>query len=257
MIAILWPGPPKCILVFNCLLMNPSSSLEMVPRAARERKLEMNHAVSGVPGSDGTASPAPIRTAAGTPDQENRAGKPARPWLYVWAIVGVLLLLSQAIFRLSQIAWEAMQSGIMSREQWILCAAWALANCYLEGYRGFHLRFVPRVVARAHALSQQPHLSHPLLAPLFSMAFFHAARKAKGAAWGVTIAVLLAIFLVRKLPQPWRGIIDAGVVAGLVVGTLSLLFVAFRALRGTALLSDPELPPPVTASTPPVGTSSE
>lgn len=174
--------------------------------------------------------------------------KPPQPWLYLWAIFGVLLLLSQAIARLSQIAWEALTSGQMSTTQWWICIVWTLANCYLEGYRGFHKRFVPRVVARAHTLSQNPGLAHPLAAPFFAMAFFHAARKARAAAWGVTVAVLLAIFVVRQLPQPWRGLIDAGVVAGLLVGTVSLVLCALRAFRGTGLLSDPELPPSLSTS---------
>ena len=131
----------------------------------------------------------------------------------------------------------------MTKDQWTVSILWTLANCYLEGYRGFHRRFVPRVVARAHKLSREPSLTHPVLAPLFAMAFFLAARKARLSAWGVTIAVLLAIFVVRKVPQPWRGVIDMGVVAGLVVGAVSLIVSAFFAYRGTALLSDPELPP--------------
>lgn len=162
--------------------------------------------------------------------------------LFIWAIAGVVLLLSQAMFRLSQIAWEAISSGTMSQSQIAICIAWSLSNIYLEGYRGFHKRFVPRVIARAHYLATQPRPHTVLFAPLFAMAFFHSNRRAKGAAWGVTIAVMLAIVLVRTLAQPWRGIIDAGVVTGLGFGTLSLLIGASARLLGKDPTNSPDLP---------------
>jgi uncharacterized membrane protein YkgB len=77
------------------------------------------------------------------------------------------------------------------------------------------------------------------------MAFFRAARRAKTAAWIVTIMVLIAIFIVRQVPQPWRGVIDTGVVAGLAWGSISLIITAIRALVGHIAVADPELPAPV------------
>ena len=74
------------------------------------------------------------------------------------------------------------------------------------------------------------------------MAFFRARKKARYAAWGVTLAVLLAIFVVRNLPQPWRGLIDAGVVAGLGVGVMSLLLGTIQRVAGGIPQADPELP---------------
>ncbi len=187
-----------------------------------------------------SAASAPTATAKTSPMSETHASR--RNGIFLWAILGVTLLLSQAMFRLSQIAWEAISSGLMTNTQIAICAVWTISNIYLEGYRGFHTRFVPRVIARAHHLALHPRQPAVILAPLFAMAFFHSNRRAKAAAWGVSIAVIIAIVYVRTLPQPWRGIIDSGVVAGLLFGTLSLLWGALGRLRGNDPTGSPDLP---------------
>ncbi len=161
--------------------------------------------------------------------------------LYLWAVLGVITLLLQAIVRLGAISWEALSSGEMTGLQYGVCAVWTLMNAYLEGYRGFQKKFVPRVLARAHHLALHPQFVPALLAPLYAMAFFRAARRAKIAAWGVSLLVVLAITLVRSVPQPWRGVIDAGVVVGLAWGVLSLAIGVVSRLAGQAPTGDPEL----------------
>ena len=47
----------------------------------------------------------------------------------------------------------------------------------------------------------------------------------------VTMIVLLVV-AVRQLPQPWRGIVDLGVVVGLFAGALSIVFFAVQAVGG-------------------------
>src|SRR5690606_2841474 len=113
---------------------------------------------------------------------------------------------------------------------------------YAEGYRGFQMRFSPRVVARALHLARNPRPLHVVLAPLFCMSFFHATPRGRGAAWGVTLGVLAAILLIRYLPQPWRGIIDAGVVVGLAWGAWSLVVSAIRGVLGAPPKVDAQLP---------------
>lgn len=161
--------------------------------------------------------------------------------IFVWAIFGVVALLGQAIFRLTQVTLEAFNSGLMTTTQWMVCGVWVACNCYMEGHRGFHLKFVPRVLARAHHLAEHPQPLRVIVAPLFAMAFFSASKRAKAAAWGVTVLVLLAIWLVRSLDQPLRGIIDAGVVAGLAWGTTSLLIGAIARLAGKVPSASPQL----------------
>jgi ABC-type Fe3+ transport system permease subunit len=73
------------------------------------------------------------------------------------------------------------------------------------------------------------------------MAYFQAKARARRSAWILTSIILLAVAVVRRLPQPWRGIIDAGVVAGLGFGAIALGVAAIRALREGTSPGDPEL----------------
>ena len=50
--------------------------------------------------------------------------------------------------------------------------------------------------------------------------------------------IISFVLLVRLLPQPWRGIVDVGVVAGLVVGVLSIFYYVLQ-LRQSGAASLP------------------
>ena len=99
---------------------------------------------------------------------------------------------------------------------------------YAEGYKGFHLGFAPRVVSRASYLSKNPRISHTLLAPLFCIGYFHTTRKRQLLSIGLTIMIICFILIARQLPQPWRGILDAGVVVGLGIGISSIGYFLYR-----------------------------
>ncbi len=95
---------------------------------------------------------------------------------------------------------------------------------YVEGYKGFQRKFSPLVVSRSFTL--QPSLStihHVLLAPFYSMGLFHATRKRMLVSWSVSIGVGAIVAAVKRLPYPWRNVVDAGVVVGLTWGTVSIL----------------------------------
>jgi hypothetical protein len=64
------------------------------------------------------------------------------------------------------------------------------------------------------------------------MGLFQATRKRMIVSWGLLVAILIVVVLIRVLPQPWRGIIDGGVVAGLAVGILSLIYFTLRTILG-------------------------
>jgi apolipoprotein N-acyltransferase len=71
-----------------------------------------------------------------------------------------------------------------------------------------------------------------VLAPLFCMGLFHATRKRLIVSWCALIGIVGLIVLVRQLDQPWRGIVDGGVVAGLGWGLVAMLWFMVRALLG-------------------------
>lgn len=142
---------------------------------------------------------------------------------FAWGIGGVLLMLVFAIYRLAPIALD-LKDLPMTQVQWAALIFSVVYMAYAEGYKGFHLGFAPRVVIRASYLRDHPRLDHSLLAPLFCMSYIYATRKRKMISFGVTTMIICFILIARQLPQPWRGIIDAGVVVGLGFGVVSILY---------------------------------
>jgi hypothetical protein len=164
-----------------------------------------------------------------------------RHLLIAWGVLGVVALLVQALWRLTPIALEALGSGL-SPLHWGITLAWVGINAHAEGYRGFHRRFSPRVVARAQWLADNPRPWLVALAPIFCMSLVHASRRGLIVARVLLLGIVGIVAVVRLLPQPWRGIVDAGVVVGLGLGLLSLLYFYVRELWGHPPAADPDLP---------------
>jgi len=152
------------------------------------------------------------------------------------------MLLLQAVFRLSHYAVEPLVDGSLNAFQALLYAAWVVTAAYSEGHRAFHLRFCPKVIARALHLARNPHPLRVLLAPAYCMALFHAKRRALLVSWITLLLILCAIALLRITPQPWRGIVDGGVVVGIGWGALSLLLQTLQTFAGQRALASAELP---------------
>jgi len=149
-----------------------------------------------------------------------------------WGVFGVGLLLLQALVRLTPIALEPLRAGSLTALQAGTYAGWVLVSLYSEGYRGFQKAFVPRTVARAFHLARQPFSLLSLIAPAFCMGLVHARRRRLVTSWSVVALITLAVILVRRLPPPWRGIVDGGVVVGLLYGLVALGVTFTRAVRG-------------------------
>lgn len=147
---------------------------------------------------------------------------------FYWGIAGVIAFLLFAVYRLSPRIWELADYSL-SALQWGVLVVFTGWMAWAEGYKGFHRAFSPRVVARARYLRENAaavagHPVLPLVAPVFCMGFIHATRKRKIVSFSVTGGIFILVLLLRITPQPWRGIIDTGVVTGLGLGILSLLF---------------------------------
>ena len=162
---------------------------------------------------------------------------PANLYIATWGTGLVLALLGQAVYRLTPIAVEPWLDGSMNLLHQILFFLFMVFNAYAEGYRAFQKRFSPRVVARAFYLGRHPNLLHILLALPFCMSFFHSTKRQMTISWLFVGLLTCLIIGVRLLPQPWRGIIDGGVVVGLVWGMVSIVLLFIRGLYGN--------PPPV------------
>jgi hypothetical protein len=153
----------------------------------------------------------------------------------------VLLLLGSAIYRLSLLAIEGFSYHFLWYH-WMTLVSVVLFMAYSEGYRAFQKGFSPRVAARARYLRDHPRFLHVLCAPLFCMGYFHAPRKRRITSMSVTAGIVILVLLVRLIQQPWRGIIDLGVVVGLAWGLISLLVFSVLAFTSKVFPYSPEVP---------------
>lgn len=151
------------------------------------------------------------------------------------------MLLGSAMYRLSFPALDAFTQHFQWYH-WTALAVNVVFMGYSEGYRGFQQGFSRRVVARARYLRDHPSLVRVLLAPLFCMGFFHAVPRRKIVAYSLTAGIIVLVITVRSLPQPWRGIVDVGVVFGLVWGVAAMGLFAFAAFTGGVFDHPPEVP---------------
>jgi hypothetical protein len=170
----------------------------------------------------------------------SRAGK----LIAAWGIAQVTLLLASSVYRLTPKALAPWHDGSLSNLQKILFFAWLVVNAYLEGYRGFQLRFCPRVVGRAKLLSETPTVLRTVLAAPFVLSMFDAPRRELIARYVFLTALITLIAAVRQLPQPWVGIVDGGVVVGLAWGMVMTVVYFVR------FLSSGEVPEVVTRGRP-------
>lgn len=157
-----------------------------------------------------------------------------------WGVGGVVAILVSAIYRLTPRATTALQMEL-EPTHWVFAVAWTLFMLYTEAWRGFHLKFSPRVISRACHLASHPHPLRVLLAPLFCMSFFHSPPRRILASWILTFGIVGVVLVVKLLEQPWRGLVDLGVVLGLAGGVLTLILESLRVARGGQPV-DPELP---------------
>lgn len=162
-------------------------------------------------------------------------------WLvWAWGIGGVMLLLSQAILRLGGRALGVFGAPLTAIEGLVL-VAWTGFMLYTEAWRGFHHAFSPRVVARAGGLLDRPARLW-WLAPVVAMGLLHATPRRRWVSRILLVAIVGMVLVVRTFPEPWRGIVDFGVVTGLAAGVVSIVWYAARALQGESLPVPMEFP---------------
>lgn len=183
--------------------------------------------------SDSAAGTAPAHPHTAT--DRSRFGTTA----LVWGVGGFLALLLFALWRLvpmalasTELPWNALH--------WAIFGLNLLVMGWFEGYRGFQKGYSPRLAARARHLFDFATARQALLAPLVCMGFLDAPRRRLIGAWALTGGIVAVVMVYRLLPQPWRGILDAGVVLGLLWGVAATAHATWRALReGPAV--DPEM----------------
>ena len=132
-----------------------------------------------------------------------------------------------------------LSSHLSLPSAYVLTCLWF---AYVEGYKGFQRKFSPLVVSRSLTLHPRSPPHHLLLAPLYSMGMFHATKKRVIVSWSVTLGVAALVAGVKRMPYPWRNVVDAGVVVGLSWGMLSILVCYVMACIKGESPTDPSLP---------------
>lgn len=164
-------------------------------------------------------------------------------WLvFAWGTGGVALLLLEAVVRLAPIA-----AGLLHTELTLVqggaAVLWAAFMLYAEAWRGFHLRFAPRVVVRALGIAADPRPLRVLLAPFVTMGLLHATRRRLVGTWLLVTGIVVLVWIVGLLPAPWRAIVDLGVILGLGGGLGSLAVHTARAAYGLSPSIPADFPP--------------
>ena len=158
-----------------------------------------------------------------------------------WGVLGVIMILVNAIIRLAPVAIEALSMPLSGLHHLGIIGSLVFFG-YAEGHRGFQKQFSPRVIARARYLAEHPTLLRVVLAPLFCMGFFHATRRRILTSWLVTIAIVGLVITVRMASQPWRGIVDLGVVVGLAWGAIAIVLFGGLAMAGRSMPVSADIP---------------
>lgn len=158
----------------------------------------------------------------------------------VWGAAGLAGLLLFAVLRLCAVV-VAGWAVTWHWHHWLLAVANALFMAWSEGHRGFGQGFSPRCAARVMWLRRNPTALKAILAPLFVMGYFGAPRRRVIGTWALTVAIVLAIVVVHALPQPWRAVLDIGVVIGLCWGLATFGAQLWRAGRGPEYPVSPEV----------------
>jgi hypothetical protein len=166
---------------------------------------------------------------------------PAQLAVFVWAIVGTVLILIQALIKLWPMASGAIEVGLQPIH-WVALPIWVGFMAFTEGYKGFFQRFSPRAAVRADWLARHPTPILVIFAPLMAMGLIYSNRRRLIGSWMLLLGIVTIITIVRQFPQPWRGVVDAGVLVGLSIGTLSTLWFGIRTLAGRPPAIKADLP---------------
>ena len=159
----------------------------------------------------------------------------------IWGVAGACLILSCAVFRMAGHVTEGFQYPL-GVGHYAVMIPWLFFMLYSEGYKGFQKGYSPRVAARAHYLRDHATLLRTILAPIFCMGFFHSTKKRKIVIACLIIGITALVVLFQYIPQPWRGVLDLGVVLGLSWGIIATLVFFFKYWFVDASDADPEVP---------------
>ena len=147
-----------------------------------------------------------------------------------WAVAGIVFLFGEAAWRLGMRGVATVRGGLASFE-WVALVLLTAVFVYGEGYRALQRKWVPYVLARVARLRTERFLPWRLGAPLYAMSLIGPTWRTALRAWAGVAAIITAVLIVSRFPEPWRGIVDIAVAAALMWGAIALVYGALRMLR--------------------------
>lgn len=154
-----------------------------------------------------------------------RRGWPAA----AWALAPIAGCFVESIYRMGGRAARTVASGLTAGQTAILIILVA-GFAWGEGFLALQRRLAPFVVRRAFTAG----LPGWAIAagPLYALGLVDRSADVVRRWLGLGM-ILAAVVVVRMLPSPWRGLIDAGVATALAWGLVALLVETVRMARST------------------------
>jgi hypothetical protein len=150
--------------------------------------------------------------------------------------MGVAFVFGSAAWRLGERGVMTMRAGLGPWE-WAALAGLTAVFVYGEGVRALQRKYIPFVLRRVTAVRHE-HIVHRVLAPLHAMALVGAPPGILARSWGGSLAIVIAVLIVRGFAEPWRGIVDFAVASALSWATVALIVLAARSTRSTRRTED-------------------
>ena len=160
----------------------------------------------------------------------------------VWGVAGVIILFSPP----SSVWFGPQQTLLMLSSIGITGSSWCWSwlswftwKATVPSKRDFHRGLQQERVISGRTI----HLcTHYLRRSSAWPIFMHRKEESSVSGSSVTAGIIVLVLLMRFLPQPWRGIIDAGVVMGLSWGLVALLVFSIQALTLDTFDHSPDVP---------------
>jgi hypothetical protein len=146
-----------------------------------------------------------------------------------WAVTGVTALFATAVVRLGVRGVMTMAGGLAAAE-WVALIVITAVFVYGEGVRALQMKYLPRLLERVAEVRAERRVLPRLLAPLHALMLVYAPAGTLIRAWAGSVAIALAVIIVRGFAEPWRGIVDFAVAAALGWATVVLIAGAIRLL---------------------------
>ena len=160
----------------------------------------------------------------------------------LWGVGGALAILGYAVSKMVRATLEAFSSEFeLTFWHYVVMVLWTFFMAYSEGYKGFQKGYSPRVASRAVYLRDKCTVLRLALAPFFCLGFFHAPRKRKITVVILAIGISLIVILCKMIPQPWRGVLDFGVIVGLSWGIIATVIYFTKFWGASEVTFDPEV----------------